>query len=179
MIFSCLEEIELLAASSGKDVGRFLFEERKESVKSLDRNSSYVVTLDGKFYFFDRTGKIVPPPDLSWIFDFGSVPDLPEYRKLEIPEGVSVIGEKTFLNSVLEEISLPESLERISWMAFGFCKRLRKVIIPKNVSYIGPFAFIGLCRENAAIFSGCDESANLSSLHFNVFSQCIFRHVSY
>ncbi len=58
-----------------------------------------------------------------------------------IPEGVTRIERWTFYSSRIQSIVLPESLESIGAMAFGYCEYLQSFHIPKNVSLIEERAF--------------------------------------
>lgn len=63
-------------------------------------------------------------------------------KKLEIPDGITEIGEKAFdHNHSLAEIVLPESLVRIGDHAFENCDSLKVINIPKGIRQIGCFAF--------------------------------------
>lgn len=65
-------------------------------------------------------------------------------RKLSnvmIPEGIEEIGEFSFARSVLESITLPESLKEISYGAFYHCDNLKQVSLPAGIRNIGPKAF--------------------------------------
>ncbi len=67
---------------------------------------------------------------------------VPDKNKIDIPYGVSIIGQKVFSKYYnLEEISLPDSLKIIDDSAFENCQNLRKICIPKNVEKISKCAF--------------------------------------
>lgn len=58
-----------------------------------------------------------------------------------IPEGVKSIGIWAFSNSDLAEIILPNSLEKIGYLAFYMCEQLNKIRIPDSVISLGEGAF--------------------------------------
>lgn len=58
-----------------------------------------------------------------------------------IPEGVKSIGIWAFSNSDLAEIILPNSLEKIGYLAFYMCEQLNKIRIPDSVKTLGEGAF--------------------------------------
>lgn len=58
-----------------------------------------------------------------------------------IPEGVKSIGIWAFSNSDLAEIILPNSLEKIGYLAFYMCEQLTKIRIPDNVKSMGEGTF--------------------------------------
>ncbi|MBQ3005536.1 MAG: leucine-rich repeat domain-containing protein [Clostridia bacterium] len=60
-------------------------------------------------------------------------------------EGCDVIsiGNHAFFNCTeIEEIILPDTVEKISTFAFAYCDNLKKVNIPKKVSELKPFTFV-------------------------------------
>ena len=90
-------------------------------------------------------------------------------RKIIIPEGVKTIGREAFLwNSQLEEIILPASLERIEYGAFSGCGELKRVEIsqPSNLDTIDTSAFDACSKL---------ESINIpdeTTVGFGAFSRC-------
>ena len=60
-----------------------------------------------------------------------------------VPEGVTEIGINAFEYANLEQIILPESLEKINDSAFACCWNLRSIVIPDGVTHIGTAAFYG------------------------------------
>ncbi len=64
--------------------------------------------------------------------------------RIEIPEGIEVIGETLFFaHESLTEIKLPDSAEKIQGNAFSGCVNLRKVKLSPNLKVIGQEAFLG------------------------------------
>lgn len=57
------------------------------------------------------------------------------------PVKIKEIGDNVFYNSDLEEIILPDSLEKIGDCAFHDCKKLKKIKIPDTVNNIGVACF--------------------------------------
>ena len=65
-------------------------------------------------------------------------------KKVEIPDTVKGISEKAFQNCIeLEEINLPQGLLFIGENAFENCVSLRKIVIPDSVKTISDYAFAG------------------------------------
>lgn len=63
-------------------------------------------------------------------------------ENVTIPEGIQTIGFMAFSYCVdLERVSLPESLETIDNYAFADCKNLKDIKLPSKLSYIGYRAF--------------------------------------
>lgn len=90
---------------------------------------------------------------LSDIMFFNSEPVVPygcfsnckALRKINFGSTIKTIAEHAFGGSGLQEIAIPDKTKKI--LSGAFCQRLdlKKVIIPKTVSYI----------SNSAVFSGC------------------------
>ena len=70
-------------------------------------------------------------------------------KHIDIPEGVKTIGTDVFLDSGLEEVVLPETLETIGYRAFA-CP-IRTIIIPSSVIDIKA-AFFGANKLESAYF---------------------------
>ena len=62
-------------------------------------------------------------------------------EKIILPKGVKEIGYLAFAGTIITEIDLPESLEKIGSSAFYACKRLESIDFPEKLSYIGESAF--------------------------------------
>ena len=75
-----------------------------------------------------------------------------EQENIVIPEGIKYINEgfriydTTPYTSIIQSITLPDSLERIGKDAFLDCKALKEIVIPENVTEIGESAF-GRCTS--------------------------------
>lgn len=77
-------------------------------------------------------------------------PDKDHVRKVEIEEGVLVIGERAFLEcSNLESVIIPTSMTEIGKEAFAGCIKLHKILIPEDVTSIANDAFE--CCENLIV----------------------------
>ena len=70
---------------------------------------------------------------------------------------VTAIEPYTFLNSGIEEISLPGTCTSLDKYSFGQCAKLRKITIPESVTEIHEDAFKG--SENAVIYCYTDSYA--------------------
>lgn len=63
-----------------------------------------------------------------------------------IPDSVRCIGEKAFMDTYIESVSIPDSVKSIESEAFFNCRELREIRIPDSVKSIEPRAFFN-CRE--------------------------------
>ena len=69
---------------------------------------------------------------------------------LIIPEGITDIGPRVFMERSMVSVEFPSALEFIGQSAFHECTRLEKVILPESVKFI--------CYE---AFSSCDNLTEL------------------
>ena len=90
------------------------------------------------------TGEITSAP---WKTDYASV-----IKKVVIEEGVTSICSSAFsyLRS-LEEVVFADSVTRIDYNAFEECHALKNVVLPKNLEYMGNYAF-GWCEIETLVF---------------------------
>lgn len=61
-------------------------------------------------------------------------------ESINIPNGITTIGECAFLHSKVAEIKLPYSVISIKEFAFQFCT-IEKIKLPNSVKFLGDFAF--------------------------------------
>ena len=88
--------------------------------------------------------------------------------ELEIPEGVTEIGEEAFqYNYSLRIIKLPDSLEKIGESAFNQCMYLESIEIPKSVTSIGPWAFASCERIKEVIIP-----ESVDHIEWGLFNNC-------
>lgn len=65
-------------------------------------------------------------------------------HEVVIPDQVKEIGKLTFYCSGLEKITLPEGLEKIGSMAFGYCNGLKEISLPESLIKTSMFYNIGI-----------------------------------
>ena len=94
--------------------------------------------------------------------------------EVEIPEGVTTVGQLAFRRSELTGVLIPDGVETLEKMAFGECKGLTHVDIPNTVKSIGESAFFA-CDDLDTItlpdsitdignnaFFGCDSLLSIT-----------------
>lgn len=98
------------------------------------RSDSAVLSLevlpDGYKAVISGTGEFSSPSPGEWGKDLVSMSAgwMVRIRKAEIKEGITAIGNGTFLGCAsLDEVSLPESLESIGESAYAYCNALNSV----------------------------------------------------
>lgn len=110
-------------------------------------NVQWVLSEDGTLTI-TGSGKIrgYLGPDYNWSYGYTTDDSSPWpenlVKRVVINEGITEIGDYTFINSRnLEEVDLPTSLTRIGVLAFAFCSNLSAISIPTNVTDVGQLAF--------------------------------------
>ena len=130
--------------------------------------------LEGEFTFDDATGAVtsyqgdVQEMTMYWNFwgedgELYAVRELgaglfesSSLRRFFVPhtDQLSVIGDRAFAGSELEEIYLFDSVTWIGASAFADCDNLTGIVIPASVEYIGAGAFEGCEALSEVIFLG-------------------------
>lgn len=72
-----------------------------------------------------------------------------QIKNVIIPSSVKKIGSESFFACYnLEEVNLPEGLERIEWRALYGCHKIKTIVVPSSVTFIGGEAFNNMGRIN-------------------------------
>ena len=94
-------------------------------VQSLPRNTRQIVILSGPELIPYEFEENLP------LFRGGSFGSLVE--RISIPDSVKTIEDNAFAALCsLEEILLPDSIESIGNNAFGYCKKLRRIVVRRK-----------------------------------------------
>lgn len=103
---------------------------------------------DGSFYKMDlksvtikpgvRVGGCAEPYDTLPHISFGHCPELTE---VNLPDGLSEIGDGAFYDCGFETLSIPNSVTRIGAGAFEECENLKSIVIPSEVKTLDKEAF--------------------------------------
>lgn len=77
-------------------------------------------------------------------------------KRFVVPDGITEIGDGAFNDCTyhLEEVILPQSVERIGNSAFFYCKALKKIDIPSGVKTMGEWCFGGSTIKEIVIPKG-------------------------
>ena len=81
--------------------------------------------------------------------------------RILLNRSVEIIGESAFENSLLDEITIPDSITKIEDFAFSNCV-ISTLTIPDSVTEIGDFAFYGCTNLEVAVFEGDAPSLGFS-----------------
>ena len=72
-----------------------------------------------------------------------------QIKNVIIPSSVKKIGSESFFECYnLEEVNLPEGLERIEWRALYGCHKIKTIVVPSSVTFIDGGAFNNMGRIN-------------------------------
>lgn len=72
-----------------------------------------------------------------------------QIKNVIIPSSVKKIGSESFFQCYnLEEVNLPEGLERIEWRALYGCHKIKTIVVPSSVTFIVGEAFNNMGRIN-------------------------------
>lgn len=72
-----------------------------------------------------------------------------QIKNVIIPSSVKKIGSESFFACYnLEEVNLPEGLERIEWCALYGCHKIKTIVVPSSVTFIDGGAFNNMGRIN-------------------------------
>ncbi len=63
-----------------------------------------------------------------------------------LPESLLYIGSKAFENTGLSRITIPGSVQRIGYWAFGYCINLKEITLPESLTVIDSRAFMDCIR---------------------------------
>lgn len=128
-----------------------------KTIELTERTRSIGYTdIDGIVYSADKKALIVCPGGMT--------------KPVNIPEGTETISSFAFAESMIESVSMPDSLKRIEQHAFHGCGCLMHVKIGKGLTNLGePFS-------SGAMFNGCrslqhiDIPENIKYISSNCFS---------
>ena len=90
--------------------------------------------------------------------------------KIEVPNGVEIIGAHAFLSAArnqIEEMIIPETVHTIEEGAFSCCHNLKRVEMPKALNYLGEEAF-----EYCDSLTSITVPEGIETLNFKTFSNC-------
>lgn len=94
----------------------------------IEESNTHFSIVDGVLFNKDKTKLIAFPCGFK-------------RKHYSVPEGVKIIGDGSFLDSQIESVTFPISLEIINGWAFRFCSKLKSIDIPDFVTEIGELAF--------------------------------------
>lgn len=94
------------------------------------------------------------------------------YETVNIPDGVTTIGERAFAGSTITEIRLPDSVTHLNNACFAQCEVLSKIDLGGGLIYIGDEAFEGCISLEALLLP-----ENLGYIGSNAFAYSSIQHL--
>lgn len=101
-------------------------------------------------------------PDTVTRIEEGAFLGCKRLRSAALPHGLTLVNDRLFSLSGVEEITIPEGVTHIGKEAFSHCERLHTVRIPDSVKSIGKYAFTA-CGELKEIVIPDDASLHLGA----------------
>ena len=105
---------------------------------TVDELNAFYCSVDGVLFSKDKERLILYPAAKGTDYT--------------VPEGTVEIGRDAFFMSNLYNVSLPSTLTKLDFDAFGYCSNITEFVIPEGVTSIGDYAF--------------DHCTKLKTLHF-------------
>lgn len=151
---NCVNLREVVLEEGIEELGRYLFTGCEKLHQITVPDSVKRVTPDS----FHRIPNLkLPVLNASGTEYIYCPPKLGE-KKVTIPHGVRIIQRQAFDDfSALEEVILPNTLERIEWSAFQYTS-LKRVTLPESVKYVSGSSFYG-CGSLERVDIRCDSTA--------------------
>jgi hypothetical protein len=86
---------------------------------------------------------------------------------VQIPEGITYIGDGTFASNELVNVTIPDSVTSIGSGAFSYCTSLTSVTIPDSVTSIGDKVF-----SNCTSLTSVTIPSSVTSIRESAFREC-------
>lgn len=178
----CKSLREIVIPSSVKKIGNFAFQRchKLTSVKILDsgpvevgkdfyhfvaatRNNGLKSIGESAFASCDSLTTVILPNSITTIGK-GAFSSDRSLTNITLPSSLTELPEYIFRNTSLESITIPSSVSRIKWRAFGDCKKLKEVNIKNHSITIDNHAFGGC--TNLSKLKGLTRKSKVSANAF-------------
>ena len=125
------------------------------------RNYSEVEKFIEDYYFYSDNELIAEEANIVMKYYMRG------YTKVTIPHYIKIISNLAFAYCSMKEVIFKKGLLAIQSYAFEYCSRIKKIIIPDSVEYIGDSAFWGCSRLKDVILP-----KNLRAISQATFTGC-------
>ncbi len=126
---------------------------------------SWSYSADNQTLTLTGSGEIpdsATPADVAWYSARHSI------KKIEMPEGITKIGDYAFYYCpVLEQINIPSTVTQLGKLSFAFCSSLKTIEIPEGTVSIGDSCFEA-CSALEKVF----VPASVTSIGARAFAHC-------
>ena len=139
-------------------------------LETLDLSDAKIVEGGGWYYEYSASTKYYTVNDEIGKFMFYCCANL---KEIELPDGVTSIGDYAFYCDALTSIDIPDNVTSIGNDTFSYCDALTTVTIGDGVTSIGSYAFIscdalttvtigdGVTSIGSHAFCGCDALTSI------------------
>lgn len=161
-------EVETSGIYSNKNLSSIHIGKSLEKFESMNGNmcpALKIITVDSNNNNFVSVDGILYSKNMDVLYKY---PSGKMETSFEIPSSVKKIDNYAFSNTLIENITMPNGLEKINTGAFDGCKKLCSVEIPHTVKEIGMFAF-----ENCAKITNVVIPDQVSKLKSFAFGYCV------
>ena len=96
------------------------------------------------FYNMPTLRSLTMPKDATKIGEWAVGQDRNQTYRLktiELPTGVTEIGQCAFQYTGIEEVTVPAGVTRLEQYTFSYCKNLKKAVLPDGITFIGHSCF--------------------------------------
>lgn len=159
---SLLTEVQL--PTNLRNINQYAFQ--YTGLENLDmRNTQIDIIEDYAFLQCKMLNNVIFPTTLKKL-GHGSFASCIELKEAELPEKLSYIGANSFYNTVLKEVIIPASVEKLCMNAFKSCKDIEYIklcdseqpLIPVKEGYGTSSLIINNPWADLEVFEGCKPS---------------------
>ena len=168
---SCCEEFEIQSTLTGISK----IDALKEIGHQID-DYYFFISDDGVFNWFDLNGNHIKDPSILKELKEEYIPKT--ITKCVIPDSVTRIDYSAFAYcKYLKTVDIPDNVTRIDSDAFWQCESLETITIPDNTTYIGVCVFYKCTSLKEIIFKGktLDEVKRIKRYPFGIKCESIIK----
>ena len=90
-----------------------------------------------------------------------------DIKKIIVENGITSIGDGAFNDCQAEEVEIADTVTKVSDFAFSGCRKLKRIVIPEAVNYLGVECFVNCDELEEVIING-----SIERLASNMFKNC-------
>jgi len=128
-------------------------------------NNSFLPTTFNGYYIDGNGGRYLGNNSNNYYYLFGTTPDISEFS---VNPNCEVIGSNALSKLALENITIPDNVKVIDYLAFAVNEDVRTVALPSQLEYLGEYAFSGCSNLESVTIN----SSKLTKLGKYTFYYC-------
>ena len=162
--------------ASVKEIDGSCFADCNISSFEIDDNNPYYSVVDGVVFSKDLTTLVAFPsaypnkhyvvPPTTKVIGFAAFMDS-KIESLDLPEGLTNIGEWSFQGSHIRGIAMPDSVVSVGELAFRFCKNIEKVRLSNKLDSL-PRQLFSCCPRLKVL----DIPSNVKAINYSAIAWC-------